>query len=167
MLESVMLAEARVDPSRAAFRISSEVTKENPASVEMLGSKLASSLRGAAEHQAFLAAMRQVEAKSGRSPVLAKVRSQYVANLSSEMIGWPFEDASALISAEFSPGEIVTASLLISTQGLADVDRWADWFSKVEAPRDGKDPLSNFMHSWSQTDPGAAAAFARKHGIGE
>jgi hypothetical protein len=151
MLESMMLAEARYDPARAVSGFLSS-SAETPDSIALLGAKLASKLRNAGEHQAFLAALRHEDAK-GSSPALAKIRSQYVANLASRMCGWPVEDATALMDSEFAPAEKITASQLISPGGLAEADRWASWFSKIEAPVDVKHPLVNFVSSWAQSDP--------------
>lgn len=154
LLESVMLAEARHDPARAVsgFRSSAATA---PDSIAQLGAKLASELRNAGEHQALLAAMRGEQAKES-SPVLAKIRAQYVANLARKMHGWPVEEATALMDFEFETGEKIAASQLISASGLAEADRWATWFSKINQPANNKHPLVNFFGSWVRTDAIAA-----------
>jgi hypothetical protein len=154
MLESMMLAEARYDPARAVSGFLSSAEKA-PDSVTLLGAKLASELRNAGEHQALLVALRSVHAKES-SPVLAKIRSQYVANLAVNMRGWPVEEATALMDAEFASAEKITASQLISPGGLAEADRWATWFSEIKVPVDAKHPLVNFVGSWVQNDAVAA-----------
>ena len=154
MLESMMLAEARYDPARAVSGFLSS-SAETPDSIALLGAKLASELRNAGEHQAFLAALRHEDAK-GSSPALAKIRSQYVANLARKMRGWPVEEATGLMDSEFAPGEKITASQLISPGGLAEADRWATWFSFIKAPVDANHPLVNFVGSWVQNDAVAA-----------
>lgn len=135
MLESMMLAEARYDPARAVAGFLSSAAK-TPDSIALLGAKLASELRNTGEHQALLAALRH-EGGKGSSPALAKIRSQYVANLTREMRGWPVEEATGLMDSEFAPGEKIAASQLISLRGLAEADRWAIWFSKIDVPLDG------------------------------
>ena len=142
MLESMMLAQARHDPVRAVagFRSSAEMS---PDSIALLGAKLASELRNASEHQALLTALRHEDAKVG-SAVLSKIRSQYIANLSSKMHGWPIEEAISLMDSEFSPSEKVAASQLISPGGLAEADRWATWFSRIDVPVNDKHPLGEF-----------------------
>ena len=146
MLEAMMLAEARYDPSRAVAGFLSSAA-EAPDSIALLGAKLASELRNAGEHQALLTALNRTDA-----PGLPKIRSQYIANLTRNMHGWPVEEATALMDSEFAPGEKITASQVISPAGLAEADRWATWFSKVDVPVNDKHPLVNFVDSWVQND---------------
>jgi hypothetical protein len=154
MLESMMLAEARYDPTRAVAGFLSNAAK-TPDSIALLGAKLASELRNTGEHQALLAALRR-ESGKGRSPALAKIRSQYIANLARKMHGWPVEEATGLMDSEFSPSDKIVASQLVSPGALAEADRWATWFSTIKAPVDAKHPLVNFVGSWVQNDAVAA-----------
>lgn len=157
MLESMMLAEARYDPARAVAGFRSRAAR-TPDSVALLGAKLASELRNTGEHQALLAALPH-DGEKGSSPVLAKIRTQYVASLASKMRGWPIEEATALMDSEFALGEKITASGLISPGGLTEADRWATWFSQIKAPEDAKHPLVKFVGSWVQNDPTAAGSW--------
>jgi hypothetical protein len=75
------------------------------------------------------------------------------------MRGWPIEEATALMDLEFLASEKITASQLISPAGLAEVDQWATWVSKIKVPVDAKHPLVNFIGSWVQNDEVAAGAW--------
>lgn len=154
MLEALMLAEARYDPARAVSGFLSSA-EDAPDSIALLGAKLAWELRNADEHQALLAALRRVDAE-GQPQLLAKIRSQYIANLASKMHGWPIEEATGLMDSEFLPSEKITASQLILTEGLAEADQWATWFFKIDTQVDAKHPLVNFVGSWVQNDAVAA-----------
>lgn len=154
ILESMMLAKARYDPARAVSGFLSSAEK-TPDSIALLGAKLASELRNTNEHQALLAAFRHQDAK-GSSQSLAKIRTQYIANLASKMRGWPIEEATAVMDSEFLASEKITDSQVISPAGLPETERWATWFSEIQVPVDAKHPLVNFVGSWVQNDAVAA-----------
>jgi len=66
---------------------------------------------------------------------------------------------AAFFFNDSAPTEKITASQLISPGGLAEADRWATWFSKIEMPVGDQHPLVKCGGSWVQNDPVAAGSW--------
>ena len=150
--KSVLLVQARVDPSRAMSHEQFEKLIENPDEPN-LGASIAASLNDARENSAFLAALRHEQEKLPGSANLAKIRQEYIGELSGRIYKWTFEEASALIDSELSTNEkLIAVKQLSRTSDLAEPALWATWFSKINAPVDTKHPLYNFIMGWAHAD---------------
>lgn len=147
--KSAMLAQARVDPARALSHEQLEKLFANPENAANLGASIAASLNDARENSAFLAALRHEQEKFPASISLVNIREEYIGELSGRMEKWAFEEASALIDSEFSPGEKLAAVERISHRAdLAEPTLWADWFAKIEVPKGTRHPLTQFVQGW-------------------
>lgn len=147
--KSAMLAQARVDPTRALSHEQLEKLFANPEESANLGASIAASLDDLRENSAFLAALRHEQEKFPASVSLAKIREEYIGELSGRIEKWAFEEASNLIDSEFSMDEKLAAVKRISHRAdLADPTLWADWFSKIEVPKGTRHPLTQFVQGW-------------------
>ena len=157
MAKSAMLVRARVDPARALSHEQFEKLIANPEDSANLGANIAATLHDPRENSGFLAALRREQEKSPGSPSLAKIRSDYLGELCGRIDRWTFEEASGLIDSEFSPDEKLAAVSRLSSVGdFAEPALWADWFAKIEVPKDTLHPLNGFVLGWMHGDPVAA-----------
>jgi len=157
LLNSAMLVLVRVDPARALTHDAIEKWSTNPDKEAHLGSSIAAILHDAREHAAFLAALRHEQEKSPGSTALAKIRADYMGELSGRMHEWTFAEASGLIDSEFTPSEKLVAVERISHVGdLAEPALWADWFARIEVPEGTRHPLLICVDVWMRSDSVAA-----------
>lgn len=166
--KSVMLVQARVDPARAMSHEQFKKLIANPEDSANLGASIAASLNDARENAAFLAALRCEQEKVPGSANLAKIRKEYIGELSGRMHRWAFEDASLLIDTEFTAAEKVEAVERISRwSDLAEPASWGTWFSKFEAPENGRHPLRTFIVGWARNDYASAGRWLHQLPSGE
>ena len=149
MLKTSLVIQAQIDPARALSHEQFQKLTANSGVSENLGATIAATLHDVHEHSEFLAAMRREQEKSPDSAVLAKIRAEFIGELSSQMSLWAFEDASTLIDSEFTQSEKLAAVKGISCRAdMAEPIRWADWFAKMVVPEGTRHPLTQFVEGW-------------------
>ncbi len=153
MLKTSLLIQVRVDPARALSHEQFQELTANPGESANFGATIAATLQDVREHSEFLAAMRREQEKSPDSATLAKIRAEYIGELSSRMDLWAFDDASTLIDSEFTQSEKLAAMTGISQRAdMAEPTRWADWFAKIVVPEGTRHPLTQFVEGWMHAD---------------
>jgi hypothetical protein len=157
MLKAATLIRVRIDPASALSDEQIEKLAASPDEAVNLGGTIATSLRDAREHTAFLTALRRAE-ESGRSPLLAAIRADYVMGLSSQLHEWTFDEATALIESELTPSEKMAAvNNICPWMDLMEPERWADWFEKIESADGEIKPMTNFVLGWMHGADSASA----------
>jgi hypothetical protein len=173
MRSSILIREARIDPDKMLARALSRDFASDSGALFRIGGAVASNLSQASEHREFLAALRRAQEKDSESPVLAKIRAEYVGGISSPLAGLPFEDASAIMDSEFTPVERLRfAASECHRTDLDGLEKWADWFLKIGhddwkkrevtpgLPPDH--PASAVLETWTESDYQAAGKWLEK-----
>jgi hypothetical protein len=129
----VLIREARIDPDNMLARATTPEFSSDPETISHLGGRVASSLTTPSEHREFLAALRRKQNTSEPSPLLSKIREEYISGLSHELVEFSFEDSSAIMDSEFSLDERLGLVSGLSHRGDLDAPaKWATWLMKID-----------------------------------
>jgi len=173
MRSAILLGEAHVDPERMLSRAVSPGFVSESDALSHLGGFVASTLDDVSEHRQFLAALRRAQEKDAESPALAKIRTGYIGGISSDLAGFPFQDASAIMDSEFTSAEkLKFAASECHRADLDGLEKWADWFLKIGyddwkmrevTPGSPPDhPASAVLETWAESDWRAAGKWLEK-----
>lgn len=166
---TLLIAEATLDADNLLARAISPEFTANPDHIKGLGSSIAASLKDASQHHQFLGALRRAERKPNASPQLAKIRTDYVGEITQRMIRWPQEAVESLVDSEFTQDEkFIFASKASRYGALSGYARKGDWFMKIDqdtwvdwAEKSGqpsKHPAVSHLSTWARHSEKTAAA---------
>lgn len=174
---SVLLALADSNPDKMlALAVSPELAAD-PDALAHLGGFVDDRLENPADHQRFLAALRRAQQKNP-SPVLDKIREDYVREMCNQLPRWPFEEMKLLVEGELSKNE----KLLIAEKAshLSDLDekgKWANWFLGIDPdewdawiktqPQKFRHPAIGLMNVWAREDIAASETWLEKMPLGD
>jgi hypothetical protein len=128
----VLLALAASDPDKMLAMATSPEFTADPDALALLGGFAANKIGNPADHQRFLTAMRRAQERNP-SPVLEKIRQDYVSGIGRRMNDWPPADAISLIDSGLTPDErFSTAAILANRFDLNDAEKWIDWFLRID-----------------------------------
>jgi hypothetical protein len=167
VLGSVILEEIRLNPAHALSRALSQQATDDPQSTANLGASIAETLDEADQNLAFFSALRQQMEKSPDSAVLAKIRRDYVDQLSRRFYQWPFASAVALLDINFTADEKAVAAKSLYQGVLDEPEKWATWVMSVVPTAGGEPPLNNFFNRWFHIDATAATKWLEQTPPGE
>lgn len=163
LLLSVSVEQARIDPGRALARVLSFEGTKSGEVLNNLGGQVGMQLRTFEEHRSFLVALERSGEKAPDSKLLARVREEFILQLTSSLPEWPIEDAITLVETGFRPEEKLAAMRRAgSCLSREDPDRWADWIVNAAAAVDSGHPVISLIIGWTMFDPQAAGRWLAK-----
>ena len=123
---------AVIDPDKMlALAVSPEFAADPAVHVD-LGGVIAGRIDNPSDHQHYLTAMWRAQERNP-SPLLEKIRQDYVSGMAGRFQEWPAADAIPLIDSGFTADERFSAAATIARRGdLNDTDKWIDWFLRID-----------------------------------
>jgi len=167
LLLYVVPEQARIDPAGALERALSHESMLTLENSRYLGQVVGRDQMFAVdEHRSFMVALEHVSKKHPSSGLLKSVREGYIRQLTGCLSEFPIEDAIMLIETGFRPDEKLAAAKEVGDSFLMgpkeEMDRWAGWIAKAEAPADSEHPLIRLINVWSFFDAEAAGRWIAK-----
>jgi hypothetical protein len=167
LLLTVSIEQARIDPAGALERALSHEATEQEGKVIHLGGQVGVQLRTVDEHRSFLIALEHAGEKSPASKLLAKIREEYILQLTCSLPQWPVDDAITLVDTGFRPEEKLAAARQAGTcVSREETERWADWVANVADPADPQHPLMSLIIGWTMFDSSAPGRWLAKEPAG-
>lgn len=128
----MLMALAAHDPDKMLAHAVSPEFLPDPDALYRLGGSAFNALKSTADHQRFLDALRRTREKNP-SPVLDRIRKDYVRELSQRLSSWTADEAITLIDSEFTTAErFQFANSFGHIVDHNESEKWLDWFLKID-----------------------------------
>jgi hypothetical protein len=167
MKEEVVIGYARLDPAKAVATALDWSRESSSWNADLVGSRVASTLRNTAERADFLNALHEAAKKSADAEGILALRAGYVSQLRGRLSASTFADATMVIDTYFNPEEkrqFMTESFPGDSE---EPGKWATWLMKADAPVNWGHPVAKVIMSWTERDQAGAEAWLAAAADGE